>query len=76
MEELIEQLYDDWTFVVPRFEQKYKIDTFDDGLEEFEDKYHNEWIIFGVWKEKVALFNYQEPTIVIRSVSLWKVSLI
>ena len=29
MEALREQLYDGWTFVVPRFEQKYCIDTFD-----------------------------------------------
>lgn len=76
MEELREQLYDDWTFVVPRFEQKMRIIQFDDGNEEIRNNYNNEWIIFGEWKEKVALFNYHEPSIVIRSISLWKLSLI
>jgi len=75
MEALREQLYDEWTFVVPRFEQKYCIDTFDDGNEELQDKYHNEWIIFGEWKDKVALFNNQEPTVILRSISAWKITL-
>ena len=74
MQELIEQLYDEWTFVVPRFEQKIKITHFDDGNEEFRDKYHNEWIIFGEWKEKIAIFNYHEPTVIIKSISSWKIS--
>ena len=74
MQQLSEQLYQDWTFVVPRFDEKMKIIHFDDGNNEFKDKYTNEWVIFGEWKGKVALFNNQEQSVVIKSISLWKLS--
>ena len=43
--------------------------------EDLEDKYHNEWIIFGEWEDKVALFNDQEPTVILKSISAWKIRL-
>lgn len=74
MDTLREELWNnDWTFIVPNFQEKYLINTFDDGNHDIPEKYHNEWIIFGKWKEKVALFNYHQPEFVIRSISHWKI---
>lgn len=49
---LSEQLYsEEWTFIVPNLDKKYKINTFDDGTEKLINN-TNEWILFGTWKEK------------------------
>jgi len=71
---LREQLWDDdWTFVFPRLDEKHMINTFDDGNEKY-NMYYNEWIIFGEWKEKKALFNYHNQDIIIKSISSWKLT--
>ena len=70
-----ELLNDEWTFVYPKFDQMYQINIFDDGKEEYQE-YNNTWIIFGEWKEKVALFNYLEPYVIIKSISRWKIQYI
>ncbi len=70
-----ELLNDNWTFVIPKFEQMYQINIFDDGKEEYQE-YNNTWIIFGEWKAKVALFNYLEPYVIIKSISKWKIQYI
>lgn len=75
MNALRNQLYRDWTYVAPKFNQKHKIDIYDDGREMYA-QYDNNWVIFGEWKGKIALFNDQDPTIVIQSISAWKVSVV
>ncbi len=70
-----ELLNDEWTFVYPKFDKMYQINIFDDGKEEYQE-YNNTWIIFGEWKEKVALFNYLEPYVIIKSISRWKIQYI
>lgn len=73
---LTEQLLnDEWIFVVPKFEEKYMLNTFDDGNDEYAH-YLNEWIVFGEWKGKKALFNYHQPDIIVRSISDWKITLV
>jgi len=62
-----------WTFVVPDFNKKHRVNIFPEGQERYMD-YDNTWVIFGEWKGKVALVNVQDPTIVIQSISAWKVS--
>jgi hypothetical protein len=64
-------LNDEWTFVIPNYETKYVIQNFDDVNEKYE-MYDNNWIIFGVWKGKAAVFNYTDPTIILKSISRWK----
>ncbi len=73
---LSEQLYnEEWTFIVPNLDKKYKINTFDDGNEKLINN-TNEWILFGTWKEKYALFNVKDYNVIIKSISNWKVDLI
>ncbi len=63
---------DEWKYV--DFNNEYNIvNTFDDGNIEF-TKYENKWVIFGKWKEKIALYNLANPEIIIASISLWKVN--
>lgn len=70
---LSEQLYnEEWTFIVPNLTNKYKINTFDDGNEHLINNI-NEWILFGTWKGKYALFNVENYDIIIKSISNWKV---
>ena len=64
-------LNDEWTFIVPKFEEIHKITTFDDGNDEYSE-YYNEWIIFGENEGKVAVFNNQHPDLIIKSLSKWK----
>ena len=71
MNDLKNKLYSDWMFVVPNFDTKYMIQNFDDGNEKYE-MYDNSWIIFGVWKGKVAIFNHMNPDIILKSISMWK----
>ena len=69
---LREQLWnDEWTYVIPNFETKCMIHNFDDGNEKYE-MYDNNWIIFGIWKGKVAVFNNEDPSIILKSISRWK----
>jgi hypothetical protein len=73
MQALQEELYnEDWTFIFPNMSQIYQINIFDDGNEKYQE-YNNKWIIFGEWKEKVAIFNYYAPEIIIKSISKWKI---
>jgi len=73
---LSEKLYNnDWTFVVPDINKKYRINIFDDGNDNNINK-KNEWVLFGIWKGKYALFNVEDSDIIIRSISNWKVELI
>ena len=60
-----------WTYVPPNESQVIMIHVFDDGNECFE-KYENNWILFGHWRGKVAIYNKTYPTIIIRSISVWK----
>jgi hypothetical protein len=62
----------DWNYIEPNIINLQKIIIFDDGNHEYE-MYPNEWIVFGRWKGKTALFNKMYPTIVIKSISSWKV---
>lgn len=74
MQALQEELYnEDWTFIFPNMSQIYQINIFDDGNEKYQE-YNNKWIIFGEWKEKVAIFNYYAPDIIIKSISKWKIN--
>jgi hypothetical protein len=66
-------LNNNWIFVVPKFEEKFMLNTFDDGNEAY-TQYFNEWVVFGEWKEKKALFNYHQPDIIISSISDWKIT--
>tara|TARA_B110000305_G_C18995216_1_gene427988 strand:+ start:128 stop:361 length:234 start_codon:yes stop_codon:yes gene_type:complete len=73
---LSEQLYNnDWTFVVPNVNKKYKINVFDDGNQNLINNI-NEWVLFGTWNRKYALFNVKDYDIIIKSISNWKVELI
>ena len=65
---------DYWDYVQPKLNEIYYITKFDDGLTNY-TIYHNKWIIFGEWEDKVALFNDQEPTVILKSISAWKIRL-
>mgnify|MGYP001223756781 CR=1 FL=1 len=63
---------DEWKFI--SFNNEYHvINTFDDGNQKFMN-YENKWILFARWKGKAALYNLQNPKIIIASISLWKVN--
>lgn len=66
-----ELLNDDWVFIKPDFKHMYQINIFDNGYETFQDN-TNIWVIFGQSKNKIALFNYLEPYVIIHSISRWK----
>ena len=66
-------LNDEWTYIQPNVQEKYKINTFDDGNSKYEN-YTNLWIIYGSWKGKIALVNYVNNEILISSISNWKLS--
>lgn len=63
-----------WVRIHPNINREYTIICFDDGNRKFENN-ENKWILFGRWKGKVALFNKQNPKIVISSISSWKIVL-
>jgi hypothetical protein len=65
----------EWNFVPPNESQILMISVFDDGNECFE-QHENEWILFGNWRGKVAIYNKAYPTIIIRSISMWKTNTI
>jgi hypothetical protein len=61
----------EWTFVPPNESQVLMINVFDDGNERFE-QYENEWILFGTWMGKIALYNKNQSSIILQSISKWK----
>jgi hypothetical protein len=66
-------LNDEWKYIQLNVQEKYKINTFDDGNSKYEN-YTNLWIIYGTWKGKTALVNYINNEILISSISNWKLS--
>ena len=60
-----------WTYVPPNESQVLMINVFDDGNERFE-QYENEWILFGTWMGKIALYNKNQSSIILQSISKWK----
>lgn len=61
----------EWTFVPPNESQVLMLIVFDGGNERFE-QYENEWILFGTWLGKIAIYNKHEPTVILQSISKWK----
>jgi len=64
-------LGDDWLFFTPNTQKVYSITVYDDGNQAYE-QYVNEWLIIGKWLGKRALVNVQNPSIIIDSISKWK----
>lgn len=68
-------------FLDPKNEWKYipfkneycTINTFDNENDNYKI-YENKWIIFGRWRGKLALYNLNDPSIIIKSINLWKVN--
>jgi hypothetical protein len=60
-----------WRYVTS--DKKQRIIKFDDGNEDLENCL-NVWIIFGEWKGKVALYNVENPYVIVESISTWKVT--
>ena len=61
-----------WNMIDPNLNDiKYKVNTFDDGNEKYEN-YENIWKIYGNWKGKYALINNSDSDIRIPSISMWK----
>jgi hypothetical protein len=61
----------EWTFVPPNESQVLMLIVFDGGNERFE-QYENEWILFGTWLGKIAIYNKNQPSIILKSISKWK----
>ena len=64
-------LNDDWIYITPNLDNVVIINVFDDGKDIYEI-YINEWIKFGEWQGKIALFNKYYPEVIIKSISAWK----
>lgn len=64
---------DIWIYFDPIMDFTYEINTFDDGNQKYKDNI-NKWYIFGQWRGKCALVNYENPLIKISSISNWKIS--
>ena len=57
--------------------KKCKINTFDDGLQDYENIYDNEWLILATNNRgKYMIKNIREPNFIIKSISCWKVEII
>ena len=57
--------------------KKCKINTFDDGLQDYENKYDNEWLILATNNRgKYMIKNIEQPDFIIKSISCWKVEII
>lgn len=52
------------------------IHTFDDGYQNYKNKYENLWYIISTNKGKYRLKNIKSPEIIINSISSWKVRLL
>ena len=61
----------DWIYIEPNINQPIKIRVFDDGNKKYET-FPNEWIKFGSWKGKIAIYNKANTNIIIYSISNWK----
>lgn len=82
-------MMDEWIFFTPNVLDIYKIIIFDDGNERFNnekfnnekfnnewfnnEKFNNEWLIGGVWRGKIRLINRYDSTVIIKSISKWKI---
>ena len=70
---------DEWVLFTPNVLDIYKIIIFDDGNERFNneklnnEKLNNEWLIGGVWRGKIRLINRYDSTLIIKSISKWKI---
>tara|TARA_B110000879_G_C11039790_1_gene458348 strand:- start:133 stop:363 length:231 start_codon:yes stop_codon:yes gene_type:complete len=73
MIQLHNNLPTDWTRVVPDTKNIIHLHLFDDGNEKYK-QYENEWVLFGKWKGKIALFNAFDENVTIYSISEWKTS--
>ncbi len=62
----------DWVYTPP-CNDSYEIIFFDDGNQQY-ISYSNIWGQFGQWRGKVALFNRENPEILIKSISKWKIN--
>ena len=63
----------EWSYIPPG-ETSYKIILFDDGCQEYK-QFTNNWRKFGKWRGKVALYNIEDQSIIIQSISDWKIQL-
>ena len=59
---------ENWKYIKPNNEQKYKIINFDDVNFQYSN-YTNSWIIFDDWQGKYSLVNYMNPEVIIKSIS-------
>ena len=60
-----------WTLVIPNYQHKYEINIFDNN--EQYSKYDNTWIIFGEWRDNLALFNQKDPNIIIQCINKYNI---
>ena len=65
-------LNNEWKYIDPGG-SIYRIENFDDGNNNY-SKYFNEWVIYGIWRGKVAIMNNKENNIIIKSISQWKLT--
>ena len=63
----------EWIFISPDNESPIQINNFDDGNEKYEDC-DNNWIVYGTYRGKIALYNLNKKNIIIKSISTWKTS--
>ena len=71
MDRLHRNLPNDWTRVIPDDTNPVIVHNFDDGNEKYK-QYDNCWIVFGMWKGKIALYNGNDENVIIQSISEWK----
>jgi hypothetical protein len=73
MDRLHRNLPNDWTRVIPDDTNPVIVHNFDDANEKYR-QYDNCWIVFGMWKGKIALYNGYDENVIIQSISEWKTS--
>jgi len=71
MDRLHRNLPNDWTRVIPDDTNPVIVHNFDDANEKYK-QYDNCWIVFGMWKGKIALYNGYDENVIIQSISEWK----
>ena len=64
-------LNEEWEYIPIEDNKSFFINKFDDGNNIYR-QYPNNWKKFGKWKGKIALFNKNNPEIIIKSISQWK----
>ena len=62
----------EWIYYAPNINNVYQIFNFDDGNQLYK-QYVNEWLMNGEWKGKVSLVNVKYSSIIINSISRWKI---